>query len=120
MSNLYEIRARLTLWGRISRAIGIGYPTMAATEKARIGRGGSFGGPSLPDDLAELDVLVSRCPPQHKLILVETYTKGGNYLDHAARLRITVNAYYGRRKRAEVYLNDLWTGKNERVASAQR
>lgn len=107
-SELHDLRRCLTLWGRLGRAIGIGYPTMAATEKARIGRGGSFDGPSLPDDIAELDALISRSPPQHKLIIVETYTKSGNYEDHAARLRISVDAFFRRRKTAEVYLNTHW------------
>lgn len=112
MNDLHDIRIRLTLWGRLCRAIGIGYPTMAATERARIGRGGAFDGPSLPNDIAELDVCIARCPPHHKLMLVEVYTKTGDYRDHAARLRISVDAYYRRKKRAEVYLNTLWRGAN--------
>jgi hypothetical protein len=112
MNELHSLRQYLTLWGRLSRAIGIGYPTMAATEKARVGRGGSFNGPSLPDDIAQIDVLISRSPPQHKLILVETYTKAGNYEDHAARLRLSVDAFYRRRKTAEVYLNSQWRVQN--------
>ncbi len=107
-NELYDLRRHLTLWGRLSRAIGIGYPTMAATEKARIGRGGAFNEVRLPDDIAELDALVSRLPPQHKLIVVEVYTKGGDYRDHAARLRLSVDAFYRRRKSAEVHLNTLW------------
>ena len=105
MSDLHFIRMQLSLWGRLCRAMGLGYPTMAATEKARIGRGGVFNGPSLPDDIAELDGLIARSPPQHKLIIVEAYTKGGDYRDHAARLRLSVDAYYRRKKSAEVYLN---------------
>jgi hypothetical protein len=107
-NEIYDLRRYLTLWGRMSRALGIGYPTMAATEKARIGRGGAFNWPSMPDDIATLDAHISRCPPQHKLIIVETYTKGGDFRDHAARLQLSVDAFYRRRKRAEVYLNTLW------------
>jgi hypothetical protein len=107
-NEIYDLRRYLTLWGRMSRALGIGYPTMSATEKARVGRGGAFDGPSMPDDIATLDAHISRCPPQHKLIIVETYTKNGDYRDHAARLRLSVDAFYRRRKTAEVYLNTLW------------
>jgi len=99
------IRVKLTQWGRMVRAVGGGYPSMATTEKARVGRGGSFDGPSLPDDLAAIDYHVTNAPNNHKMILVECYTKGGDYKDHAARLRIPVHAYYRRRNRAEVYLN---------------
>jgi hypothetical protein len=105
MTDLAYLRRQLSLWGRLCRAVGIGYPTMAATEKARVGRGGAFDGPTLPDDIAEIDVCVARSPPQHKLVLVECYTKDGDYRDHAARLRLSVDSYYRRRKRAEVYLN---------------
>ncbi len=104
---LTYLRSKLALWGRLCRAIGQGYPTMSATERARVGRGGSFDGPNLPDDLAEIDAQVSRCPPQHKLMLVECYTKGGDYKDHAARLNLSVDSYYRRKKRAEVYLNEI-------------
>jgi hypothetical protein len=107
MTELYEIRRRLTLWGRLSRAIGIGYPTMSTTHRALMGRGGRFDGPCLPDDVMEIDTAVSRSPPQHKLILVECYTKSGDYRDHAARLRLSVDAWYRRRKSAEVFLNGI-------------
>lgn len=106
-SELYDLRRRLTLWGRVCRAMGIGYPTMSATEQARVGRGGLFDGPNIPDFLADIDACVSHSPPQHKLVIVETYTKGGDYRDHAARLRISVDAFYRRRKTAEVYLNTV-------------
>jgi hypothetical protein len=112
MSDLHDLRRRLTLWGRICRAIGIGYPTMSATEQARIGRGGLFDGPNIPDFLADVDHAVSTAPPQHKLVIVETYTKNGNYQDHAARLNVSVDAYYRRRKRAEVYLNTALRAAN--------
>ena len=70
MNDLHWIRLKLYQWGRLCRAIGTGYPTMAATERARVGRGGAFDGPSLPQDLAEVDSVVAISPPQHKLILV--------------------------------------------------
>ena len=101
---LHWIRIKLSQWGRRCCAIGIGYPTMAATEKARIGRGGSFSGPCLPPDLEEIDVHVSRSPPQHKRMLVECYTKHGSWRDHAARLNLSADSYYRRKKRAEVFL----------------
>lgn len=105
MMELYWIRRQLWLWGRLCRAVGVGYPSMCATEKARVGRGGSFDGPNLPPDIAELDTVIARAPPQHKLILVEAYTKGGDYHDHAARLMLSVDSYYRRKKSAELYLN---------------
>lgn len=112
-SEIWDLRRRLTAWGRLCRAMGIGYPTMASHEKARIGRGGAFYGPSMPDDLMEIDVAVARSPPQHKLILVEVYTKDAHYLDHCARLRLSVDAFYRRRKKAETYLNTLLRSANE-------
>lgn len=116
---LHWIRIKLTDWGRRSRAIGIGYPTMAVTEKARIGRGGSFDGPSLPDDLMEIDAAVSRSPPQHKLILVECYTKDAHWREHAARLRLSADAYFRRKKKAEVYLNRLVTTQMDSIRYAR-
>lgn len=113
MIELMYLRKQLSLWGRISRAVGIGYPTMSATEKARVGRGGSYTGPSLPDDLAAIDACVSRAPPQHKLILVEAYTKDGDYRDHCARLKLSVDAWYRRKKTAEVYLNTVLQSQME-------
>ncbi len=112
VDDLCWIRMRLTAWGRLCRAQGIGYPTMAATERARIGRGGSFDGPRLPDDLAEIDVAVARSPPQHKLILVEVYTKEAHWREHAARLRLSADGYYRRKKSAEVYLNTALRSAN--------
>jgi len=117
-NDLYWIRMRLTAWGRLCRAVGIGYPNMAATERARVGRGGSFDGPSLPDDLAEIDVEVARSPPQHKLILVEVYTKDAHWRDHAARLRLSADSYFRRKKTAEVYLNTRLRSANETVRCA--
>jgi hypothetical protein len=114
MSNgeLDYLRSRLKLWGRICSAVGIGFPSMAATERARIGRGGVYSGPNIPDFLADVDHAVSTAPPQHKLVLVEHYTKGGNFRDHAARMQISVDAYYRRRNKAEVYLNTALSGAN--------
>jgi len=112
MNNLNTLRSYLVLWGRMCRVVGPGYPTMSSHERAKSGRGGLFDGPYLPDDIAELDAQVARCLPQHKLILVECYTKSGDYREHAARLRLSVDAWYRRRKSAEVFLNSLWTGAN--------
>lgn len=114
---LHYLRRKLTLWGRMCRAVGIGYPTMCATEKAIRGRGGSFDGPNLPNDIEEIDIAVQRSPPQHKLILVECYTKGGHWAEHAARLSLSVDVYYRRKKKAEVYLNDMLKTQNEVVGS---
>jgi hypothetical protein len=111
------LRRQLSLWGRLCRAVGVGYPTMSTTERARIGRGGSFDGPSLPDDIAEIDALVARIPPQHKLILVEAYTKSGEWYDHAARLQLSKDAYFRRKKTAEVYLNAALMSANDGLRS---
>jgi len=120
VNELFDLRRRLTLWGRLCCAVGIGYPTMSSHEKARVGRGGVFNGPSLPEDLLAIDVAVSRAPPQHKLILVEVYTKGGHWSDHAARLRLSADSYFRRKKRAEVYLNSLLNSANGGATVSQR
>lgn len=111
-TELSWIRIKLTQWGRISRAVGIGYPTMAATEKARIGRGGSFGGPSLPPDLEAIDIAVTRAPTDYRIVLVEHYTKRGDWREHAARLGWGEATYFRRKKTAEVYLNTQVTSAN--------
>lgn len=118
--HLNYLRQQLALWGRLCRAVGPGYPTMSTTERARIGRGGVFDGPYLPDDLAELDHEVARSPAPYRLILVEHYTKDGGWREHIARLRmagivLSVDAYYRRKKTAEVYLNTRLRGANERL-----
>lgn len=112
--SLTWIRAKLTQWGRVCRAVGIGYATMSSHEKARIGRGGAFYDITLPPDLVEIDVAVTRALPQHKLVLVEIYTKGQPWYwrDHAARLQLGKDAYFARKKTAEVYLNRQLTEAN--------
>jgi hypothetical protein len=102
---LIWIRIQLTAWGRLCRALGIGYPNMATTERARIGRGGSFDGISLPDHLAEIDYEVAVAPVEHKIVLIEAYTKSGHWTEHALRLGIGKDAYYNRKESAEMYLN---------------
>jgi hypothetical protein len=112
-SGLSWVRIKLRQWGRMARAVGVGYPSMASFERARIGRGGVFDGPSMPEDLAEIDWQVTRAPKHHKLMLVECYTKSGDWKDHAARLKLTVDAYYRRKKRAEVYLKTMLVSQME-------
>lgn len=102
---LIWIRIQLTAWGRLCRALGIGYPNMATMEKARIGRGGMSDGPSLPDDLAEIDYEIAVAPIEHKTVLIEAYTKSGNWRDHCVRLQLGKDAYFNRKESAEVYLN---------------
>lgn len=118
MMELYWIRIKLAQWGRICRATGIGYPNMAATEKARIGRGGLFER-ALPEDLAEIDLAVTRSPPQHKRILVECYTKDAHWRDHAARLQLSTDAYFRQKKKAEVYLNTSLRAQMDAVLYAR-
>ena len=117
--DLTDIRMRLTLWGRLSRYSGKGYPTMAATEKARIGRGGASDGPYLPPDIQVLDAVVSRLPPQHKLVLVECYTKDGHWTDHATRLRLSVDSYFRRKKTAETFLKTSLTAQMDSLCYAR-
>ncbi len=117
MSDLYWIRLKLYQWGRLCRAMGQGYPTMSTTERARVGRGGAFEA-ELPDDLAEVDSVIAISPPQHKLILVECYTKHGDYKDHAARLRLSIDAYYRRKNLAEKHVYWSLRTANETVRCA--
>jgi len=99
--NLHWVRRQLYHWGLMNRAHGIGYPTMAATEKARIGRGGVFEGPNLPQDLEEVDLAVRRLEPQHKLVIAECYTHYGTHMDHMIRLRMSERTYFRRKNIAE-------------------
>lgn len=116
---LDDLRNKLRLWGLVCRRMGVGFSSMSSHEKARIGRGGVFDGVHIPDFLADVDHGVSCSLPQHKLMLVEHYTKNGNRWDHIARLRRShviinsVSAYYRRLNVAEVYLNTLLTSGNE-------
>jgi hypothetical protein len=109
---LIWIRIQLTAWGRLCRAMGIGYPHMSTTERARVGRGGVSDGPSLPDDLAEIDYEVAVAPIEHKIILIEAYTKGGHWTEHAVRLGMNKDKYYSRKESAELYLNTQVMGAN--------
>lgn len=104
---LHWIRLKLYQWGRLNRAQAIGYPTMATTEKARVGRGGSFSEPTLPPDLEEIDTVIRTSRPQHKLILVEHYTKDGTAQEHAAHLSLAVGTYYRRKKLAESHVYSI-------------
>lgn len=78
---------------------------MASHERARIGRGGLYTGPSLPDDLLTIDQAVMQAPPHHKRMIVEVYTKFGRSADHAARLGLSVRDYWRRKTRAEEYVS---------------
>jgi hypothetical protein len=117
--SLHDLRNRLRLWGLICRRMGVGYSSMSSHEKARIGRGGVFDGVVIPDWLADIDHGVATCPKHHKLMLVEIYTKNGDWKDHIARLRQnhilieSVSAYYRRKNSAEVYLNSQLSIGNE-------
>lgn len=104
---LQWVRLKLHQWGRWSRFRGLGFPSMSTTEKARIGRGGMWDGPTLPEDVEAVDLAVARSLPQHKLILVEHYTKGGSVRDHAARLTLTRMTYWRRKHRAEQHVGIL-------------
>ena len=79
---------------------------MAATEKARIGRGGIPGTQELPEGVQAIDMIVARSTHSHRVILVESYTKGGSTRQHAARLGISNGDYWRRRTKAEEYVRD--------------
>lgn len=111
--NLHWIRVLLMQWGARNRAQGIGYPTMAATEKARVGRGGLFREPELPQDLAEVDAAVNQLEPQHRMIIAECYTHRGTHADHAIRLRLSEASYYRRKKVAEQRVNAALTRERD-------
>lgn len=99
-------RAMLSQWGRCCRAMSGGYPTMAATEKARIGRGGIPGTQELPERVRAIDAIVARLATSYRIILVESYTKGGTTRQHAARLGLSSGDYWRRRTRAEEQVRD--------------
>lgn len=98
---LHWIRVKLYEWGLRNRVRGIGYPSMAATEKARVGRGGSFSEPSLPQDLEEIDHAVACLEPHHRLVIAECYTHSGSHSDHMIRLRMSPSTYFRRKNVAE-------------------
>jgi hypothetical protein len=104
-TDLIGIRIQLTRWGRLCRALGIGYPNMATMERARIGRGGLIDGPTLPPDLAEIDYEVTVLEPDYRIILVEHYTKSGGWREHSFRLGLCKSDYYDRKESAETCLN---------------
>ena len=104
--SLCVARAMLSQWGRCCRATSGGYPTMAATEKARIGRGGIPGTSELPERVRVIDMIVARLTIDHKAILVESYTKGGTTRQHAARLGLSSGSYWRRRTMAEQQVRD--------------
>lgn len=110
---LHWIRRQLYHWGLMNRAQGIGYPTMATMEKARIGRGGAPVGRSLPPDLEDVDIAVRRLEPQHKMVIAECYTHFGTHSDHMIRLRMPETTYFRRKKIAELRVYSLVTDGSE-------
>jgi DNA-directed RNA polymerase subunit RPC12/RpoP len=97
---------QLYQWGKFVRDHGIGYPPMAATEKARIGRGGSgyHWNTPFPPDLEAIDRAVAIAPVDYKTVLVEHYSKFGFANEKAARLGISRQTYYQRKASAERYI----------------
>jgi hypothetical protein len=105
MSGLAWTVGKLYQWGKMVRDRGIGYPPMAATENARIGRGGvELMEIPFPPDLAAIDRAVSGAPSDYKAILVEHYTKHGTVQEKAAHLSISRQTYYDRKEKAEQYI----------------
>ncbi len=101
MNNLSTLRSYLALWGRLCRVVGPGYPTMAAIEKARIGRGGASYEVFLPPDLEEVDMAVRMLEPRDKRVIAECYTHSGSHFDHMVRLQMCESTYFRRKKVAE-------------------
>jgi DNA-directed RNA polymerase specialized sigma24 family protein len=100
--------ALLLQWGRRVRDRGLGYPSMAAIEKARVGRGfGREAITELPPDLQAVDLAVSQSPVDFKAVLVEHYTKAGFGSEKAARLGISRSTYYQRKASAERHVANL-------------
>lgn len=96
------VRSKLYQWGRFVRERGNGYPPMAATEKARIGRGGGENTViPFPPDLEVIEQAVSALLPARKALIVEHYTKNGYPTQKAARLGIARSTYYSRKDEAE-------------------
>lgn len=91
-------------WGKMVRDNGIGYPHMAATEKARIGRGGKDHSTPFTPDLEAVDRAVTKAPVDFKTILVEHYTKFGYVSEKAAHLGISRQTYYQRKASAERHI----------------
>lgn len=100
---------KLREWGRWVRDRGIGYPNMAATEKARVGRGGLPGQEetSYPPDIEVIDRAVAESPTDYKTIIVEHYTKTGFTTEKAAHLGISRQTYYQRKASAERHIANL-------------
>lgn len=97
-------RAKLATWGRVCHERGLGYPSMAAIERAIFGRGGRYTGPELPEDLEIIDGIIARAPIDYRIVLVESYTKSGPSKVHAARLMLPLRSYWRRRTNAERYV----------------
>jgi hypothetical protein len=100
--NVDWIRRQLYEWGMRNRARGIGYPTMAATEKAIRGRGGAYREPDLPEDLEAVDRAVRALESDDRRIIAECYTHYGTHEDHMGRLRMPARTYCRRKNRAEI------------------
>lgn len=98
---LHWTRRQLYQWGVRNRAVGVGYPGMASTEKARIGRGGLFCEAKLPPDLEDVDNAVRLLAPPDKMVIAECYTHNGTHVDHMIRLRMPESTYFRRKKVAE-------------------
>lgn len=98
--------SKLSQWGRVVRDNGIGYPSMAAIEKAIFGRGGACLFP-LPPDLEVIDNAVARSPIDFKVILIEHYTKSGYPSEKAAHLGISRSTYYARKASAERHIANV-------------
>ncbi len=102
MTPIHVARALLTRWGKWAMARGLGYPSISAHESLRIGSVFDLG--DLPPDIYAVDIAVQKALPQHKLILVEHYTKTGTIREHAARLRLRKSTYFDRLELAETRL----------------
>jgi hypothetical protein len=100
--------SKLGQWGRMVRDHGIGYPSMAAIEKAIFGRGGGRDPLShLPPDLEVIDNAVARSPVEYKTVLIEHYTKTGHVSEKWAHLGISRSTYFQRKASAERHVANV-------------
>ena len=97
------VRLRLARWGRWARGGMPSLPTMSSIEKARSGRGGT---PNLemPADVAEVDHLVTRAPPDYKQVLIVYYCQQGRKREKAHHCGLTVWSFERRLERGESYV----------------
>lgn len=77
---------------------------MSSHEKVRSGGGVMALEYELPPDLLAVEEAVNRSPVEHRVILIEHYTKDGDGFQHAARIGISRQHYFKRKRAAEAHI----------------